>query len=43
LRRNAYRVLLTRGRSVCVVFVPELVELDETHQYLVDSGFVELA
>lgn len=43
LRRNAYRVLLTRGRSVCVVFVPELAELDETHRYLVDSGFVELA
>ena len=29
LRLNAYRVLLTRGRDACVVFVPQLQELDE--------------
>ena len=38
LRKNAYRVLLTRGRAATVVFVPELVELDETFEYLVQSG-----
>ncbi len=39
LRQNAYRVLLTRGRDGTVVFVPPLPLLDETHQYLVASGF----
>ncbi len=39
LRRNAYRVLLTRGRDGCVVFVPEMSRLDETFTYLLDSGF----
>ncbi len=39
LRRNAYRVLLTRGRDACVVFVPEIVALDETFAYLVETGF----
>ncbi|MHB8837653.1 MAG: DNA/RNA helicase domain-containing protein [Gemmatimonadaceae bacterium] len=42
LRLNAYRVLLTRGRDVNVVFVPPLPELDETFNYLVASGFREL-
>lgn len=42
LRVNAYRVLLTRGRDATVVFVPPLPEMDETHRYLVDSGFLEL-
>lgn len=42
LRKNAYRVLLTRGRDACVVFVPRIGELDGTYQYLVSSGFVEL-
>jgi hypothetical protein len=42
LRLNAYRVLLTRGRDATVIFVPPLPELDETYQYLVDSGFLEL-
>ena len=42
LRRNAYRVLLTRGRDATVIFVPPLAELDETYRYLVDSGFLEL-
>jgi DUF2075 family protein len=39
LRRNAYRVLLTRGRDGAVVFVPPVPLLDETWQYLVDFGF----
>ena len=39
LRLNAYRVLLTRGRDGTVVFVPALSELDETHTYLLESGF----
>ncbi len=39
LRLNAYRVLLTRGRDACVVFVPELAELDDTYAYFVALGF----
>jgi len=39
LRLNAYRVLLTRGRDATVVFVPPIMEMDETWQYLIDSGF----
>ena len=39
LRMNAYRVLLTRGRDGCVVFMPALPELDETFSYLRDAGF----
>jgi DUF2075 family protein len=39
LRVNAYRVLLTRGRDGCVVFVPPLGALDETFRYLADAGF----
>jgi hypothetical protein len=42
LRKNAYRVLLTRGRAATVVFIPKLAELDETYQYLVESGCVEI-
>lgn len=42
LRLNAYRVLLTRGRDACVVFVPPLLELDETHAHLAESGFRSL-
>ncbi|MFB3853828.1 MAG: DNA/RNA helicase domain-containing protein [Vicinamibacterales bacterium] len=39
LRLNAYRVLLTRGRDACVVFVPPLSCLDETYAYLAACGF----
>jgi hypothetical protein len=39
LRVNAYRVLLTRGRDVCVVFVPPMIAMDETFAYLAASGF----
>jgi hypothetical protein len=42
LRVNAYRVLLTRGRDVCVVFLPMLPELDETFDYLARSGFTRI-
>jgi hypothetical protein len=39
LRLNAYRVLLTRGRDACVVFVPPLPVLDETFGYFLRAGF----
>lgn len=39
LRLNSYRVLLTRGRDGTVIFIPPLPELDETSEYLVESGF----
>jgi Schlafen group 3, DNA/RNA helicase domain len=39
LRRNAYRVLLTRGREGVVICVPEFMrELDETFNFLVAGG-----
>ena len=42
LRRNAYRVLLTRARDGVVVFVPPLPVLDETFAYLAAAGFRDL-
>jgi hypothetical protein len=42
LRLNAYRVLLTRGRDGCVVFVPPTPVLNATYEHLRDSGFAEL-
>lgn len=42
LRINAYRVLLTRGRDGCVIFVPKAEILDETYEYLKNCGFGEL-
>jgi len=39
LRRNAYRVLLTRGRDGTVVFVPPEPRLDETFAWLEACGF----
>jgi hypothetical protein len=42
LRKNAYRVLLTRGRDGSVIFLPEDETLDETYKYLVDAGVVQL-
>ena len=39
LRRNAYRVLLTRGREGVIICVPEFMrELDETFSFLVAGG-----
>ena len=42
LRKNVYRVLLTRGRDGSVVFVPRTAELDETWTHLLDCGLREL-
>ena len=43
LRLNSYRVLLTRGRDCCTVFVPPIKEkMRETYAYLKKCGFVEL-
>jgi DUF2075 family protein len=39
LRKNSYRVLLTRGRDGTIVFIPDLPELKETSEYLTNSGF----
>ncbi len=39
LRLNAYRVLLTRARDACVVYVPEIPLMDETFKFLIGSGF----
>ena len=39
LRKNVYRVLLTRGRDGTVVYVPEHEALDETWKHLIDAGF----
>jgi hypothetical protein len=38
LRRNTYRVLLTRGRQGSVIFVPPQADLDETYTKLVAAG-----
>jgi DUF2075 family protein len=38
IRRNAYRVLLTRGRDGFVIFVPPDVSMDETEHTLLASG-----
>jgi len=42
IRRNVYRVLLTRGRDGTVVFVPPDPYLDETARFLLDCGFLPL-
>jgi hypothetical protein len=43
LRRNAYRVLLTRGREGVILCLPEFMrELDEMYAALVDAGCEEL-
>jgi hypothetical protein len=42
LRRNAYRVLLTRARDATVVFVPEIATMDETYRFLLDAGMRDL-
>jgi hypothetical protein len=42
LRLNAYRVLLTRGRDVTLVYVPPLDKLNETYEYLSRSGFKKI-
>jgi hypothetical protein len=42
LRRNAYRVLLTRGRDGTTVFVPPIPVLDPLFERLLGAGFVPL-
>jgi hypothetical protein len=42
LRLNAYRVLLTRGRDGCVLFVPRLEIVNETYEYFRSLGIREL-
>lgn len=39
MRRNAYRVLLTRGRDGTIVYVPKASQLDETYDHLCRNGF----
>ena len=43
LRKNAYRVLLTRGRDATVIFVPPIPDLDETFSYLTEAGVTDMA
>ena len=42
LRKNAYRVLLTRGRDGSVIFLPKDEALDETYKHFFDAGVVPL-
>ena len=43
LRKNSYRVLLTRGRDGCVIFTPPIKEkMRETYAFLKKSGFKDL-
>ena len=39
VRKNVYRVLLTRGRDGTVVFVPDDIRMEATYQRLADCGF----
>jgi len=43
MRRNVYRVLLTRGRDGTIVFIPKRPEFEETRQYLIDSGMISIS
>lgn len=38
LRKNSYRVLLTRGRDGLIIYVPKENSLDNTYQVLLDAG-----
>ncbi|WP_025614844.1 DNA/RNA helicase domain-containing protein [Cellulophaga baltica] len=38
LRKNSYRVLLTRGRDGMIIFVPDDVKLNTTFEFLVNNG-----
>jgi DUF2075 family protein len=38
LRRNTYRVLLTRGRQGSVIFVPPQPEFNDTYEKLIRAG-----
>jgi hypothetical protein len=43
LRKNVYRVLLTRGRDGTVVYLPATPDFDETHHFLCSAGFADLS
>jgi DUF2075 family protein len=38
LRRNAYRVLMTRGRDGLVIWIPPDPKMDATYRYLASTG-----
>lgn len=42
LRKNVYRVLLTRGRDGIIVYVPPIEKLDPTYHILLASGMIQL-
>jgi hypothetical protein len=42
LRKNIYRVLLTRGRDATVVFTPPDARFDHTFEHLLSAGFRDL-
>ncbi|MDA9031217.1 DUF2075 domain-containing protein [Candidatus Pseudothioglobus singularis] len=42
LRMNSYRVLLTRGRDCCTIFIPQEEKMRATFGYLRACGFKEL-
>ena len=42
MRKNVYRVLLTRGRDGTVVFVPPEARMDATYERLLAVGMREL-
>lgn len=42
VRTNSYRVLLTRGRDGIIIYLPKVEILDETYNYFLKAGMVEL-
>lgn len=42
LRKNSYRVLLSRGRDGMLIFVPEIQKLNMTYNFLKSCGIEEL-
>lgn len=42
MRKNVYRVLLTRGRDATIVFVPSHSAMDQTYNWLLECGFRSL-
>lgn len=38
LRKNSYRVLLTRGRDGLIIYIPNHYSLDTTHSVLIEAG-----
>lgn len=42
MRKNVYRVLMTRGRDATVAYVPPSERMDATFRWLVECGFIRL-